>query len=104
MIRQSLHTFAIVSGRHARAQAVRIAHQAPTVPAAILERPIDLRAGADIGLSRARRDAIEDASVLRSGPRLSHGYAWIDAERSFRQALRSDGVLAMAHLGLSYTA
>jgi tetratricopeptide (TPR) repeat protein len=30
-----------------------------------------------------------------------HGYVWIEAARSFRQALRSDPDLALAHLGLS---
>ena len=30
-----------------------------------------------------------------------HGYVWIEAARSFHEALRLDPALAMAHLGLS---
>ena len=31
-----------------------------------------------------------------------HNYVWIEAARSFHQALRLDSQLALAHVGLSY--
>ncbi len=31
-----------------------------------------------------------------------HNYVWIEAARSFHQALESDANLALAHVGLSY--
>lgn len=76
---------------------------AMTVPSAIRERPIARLAG--IGsVHEALTTTSKDAQAFYDqGLAFLHGYAWIDAERSFRQALRLDPALAMAHLGLSIT-
>jgi len=74
------------------------------VPAELLERTVPLRDG--IGNSRepvttaseqARRFYDQGLNYLES-------YVWIEASRSFYQALRHDPNLAMAHLGLSRVA
>ncbi|HSL23081.1 MAG TPA: tetratricopeptide repeat protein [Vicinamibacterales bacterium] len=72
------------------------------VPRDVLERPIGLRN--DVGhvhevVTTASKDA---QSFYDQGLTLLHSYYWIDAARSFHQALRLDPALAMAHVGLSY--
>ncbi len=78
------------------------AHRVPTVPQELIERPVALRAG----IGRAH-DAVTTASAEAQGfydQGLSylHSFVWIEAARSFHQALRSDPGLALAHVGLSY--
>lgn len=67
----------------------------------ILERPVPLRAD---------RGEIHDPVTTRSkqaqafynqGIAYIHNYVWIEASRSFHQALRHDPKLAMAHVGLA---
>jgi tetratricopeptide (TPR) repeat protein len=103
MIRASLRTrvlFALataVMATPAWAQA-DLAH----VPEAILERPLPLRDG----IGRAHEDvttASKDAQAFYDqGLAYLHSYVWIEAARSFHQALRLDAKLAIAQLGLSY--
>src|SRR5215510_1290487 len=77
------------------------AHRMPVVPQAVLERPIDLRD--NIGTSH---DAIDGTTpqaqrFYDQGLSYLHNYVWIEAARSFNQALRLDPNLALAHSGLS---
>jgi tetratricopeptide (TPR) repeat protein len=72
------------------------------VPAELLERNLPLRTG--IGNSH---EAVTTASkqaqeFYDQGLNYLESYVWIEASRSFRQALRIDAKLAMAQLGLSY--
>jgi tetratricopeptide (TPR) repeat protein len=71
------------------------------VPREILERPVALRTG--IGNSH---DAVTTASkeaqaFYDQGLAYLHSYVWVEAARSFRQALRHDPDLALAWVGLS---
>jgi tetratricopeptide (TPR) repeat protein len=71
------------------------------VPREVLERPVPLRR--DIG------NAHEVVTTSKPGTQAYydqgldylHGYVWIEAARSFHEALRRDPELALAHLGLS---
>ena len=72
------------------------------VPREILQRPIELRAG--IGkVNDVVTTSSQDAQAFyNQGLAYLHSYIWIEAARSFNQALRQDSKLAMAYLGLSY--
>jgi tetratricopeptide (TPR) repeat protein len=72
------------------------------VPREVLERPVTLRQG--IGtVHEAVTTASPQAQAFHDqGLAYLHSFVWIEAARSFRQALRLDPKLAMAHLGLSY--
>jgi tetratricopeptide (TPR) repeat protein len=72
------------------------------LPRELVERPTSLRHG--IGtvhdpVTTVSRDA---QRFYDQGLACLHSFSWIDAARSFHQALRLDPGLAMAHLGLSY--
>ncbi len=72
------------------------------IPLSFLTRPIALRKG--IGnlrepLSTGSRPAQD---FYDQGLAYLQSYVWLEAARSFHQALRSDPKLAMAYLGLSY--
>jgi len=73
----------------------------PMVPSELLVRSIDVRTG--IGHAH---DAIEGISpeaqqYYDQGLSYLHNYVWIEAARSFNQALRLDAHLALAFVGLS---
>jgi tetratricopeptide (TPR) repeat protein len=87
------------------AQPIAHAHPIPVVPAELLSRPLPLRAN----IGRAH-DAVATASkeaqaYYDQGLVYLHGYVWIEAARSFNQALRLDPRLAIAHaeLSIAYT-
>src|SRR5689334_9228083 len=72
------------------------------VPEDILNRPVQLRRG--IG---SYHEAVTTSSALAQkfydqGTAYLHSYVWIEAARSFHQALRNDPKMAMAYVGLSY--
>jgi tetratricopeptide (TPR) repeat protein len=72
------------------------------VPLYVLERPLRLRDGigqAHEGVTTSSADA---QAYYDQGLAYHHSYEWIEAARSFNQALRLDPQLAMAYLGLSY--
>jgi tetratricopeptide (TPR) repeat protein len=76
-------------------------HVIPRVPQELLERPVTIRTG--IG---AAHDAVDAASpeaqrFYDQGLTYLHSYVWIEAARSFHQALRLDPALAIAHAMLS---
>jgi Tfp pilus assembly protein PilF len=71
------------------------------VPRDILERPVDLRPGVGNAHETVTTSSKAAQSFYDQGLNYLHGYVWIEAARSFRQALRSDPDLAMAYLGLS---
>lgn len=71
------------------------------VPPEILERPVNLRSGTGNSLDVATTSSSEALALYRQGLNYLHGYVWIEAARSFNQALRVDSSLALAHWGLS---
>jgi tetratricopeptide (TPR) repeat protein len=71
------------------------------VPTEILERPLTLRAGTGNSLDVATTSSSEAQQFYRQGLNYLHGYVWIEAARSFNQALRLDPQMALAHWGLS---
>lgn len=74
-----------------------------TFPAELLERPVALRAGTGAEtLSDPVTTSSKEAQAFYSqGVAYLHGYVFIEAARSFNQALRLDPKLAMAYVGLS---
>ncbi len=80
------------------------------VPKGLLEKPVALRdgngAGRGPGQSHdpATTASAEAQAFYDQGVAYLHSYVWIEAARAFRQALRHDPKLALAHLGLSRVA
>src|SRR5262245_58952437 len=71
------------------------------VPRAILERPVGLRSGTGNAHELVTTSSADAQAFYDQGLDYLHGYVWIEAARSFRQALRVDPGLAMAWIGLS---
>jgi tetratricopeptide (TPR) repeat protein len=96
------------------AQAADDPHAACTavgwVPQGLLDKPVALREGSGAGRGRGQvHDPVTTASAeaqafYDQGVAYLHSYVWIEAARAFRQALRLDSRLALAHLGLSRVA
>jgi tetratricopeptide (TPR) repeat protein len=101
---RALFAFIIAAvAQSARAQSVHTGtHERIHVPEEILERPLPLRDG----IGKAHEDVTtisKDAQAYYDqGLAYLHSYVWIEAARSFHEALRLDAKLAMARLGLSY--
>jgi tetratricopeptide (TPR) repeat protein len=71
------------------------------VPRDVLERPVVLRPGVGNAREIVTTAAPEAQALYDQGLNYLHGYVWIEAARSFHQALRVDPKLAMAWVGLS---
>jgi tetratricopeptide (TPR) repeat protein len=101
MIRASDRTVVVALIIAAAAQSSR-AQERILIPEEILERPLPLRNG----IGRAHEDVTTASKAAQAyydqGLAYLHSYVWIEAARSFHQALRLDPKLAMAQLGLSY--
>lgn len=72
------------------------------VPAELLERAISLRSGIGNSHEAVTTRSPEAQAFYDQGLNYLESYVWIEASRSFGQALRLDPELAMAYLGLSY--
>ena len=77
-------------------------HSVPSIPQALLERPVTLRAGIGVVHDDAATKNAEAQRFYDQGLAYLHNYVWIEAARSFHQALRLDSQLALAQVGLSY--
>lgn len=77
-------------------------HAIPSVPQELLERPVILRTGVGAFHDDAGTKNAEAQRFYNQGLAYLHNYVWIEAARSFNQALRLDPQLALAHVGLSY--
>ena len=77
------------------------AHPIPVVPAELLNRPLPLRANIGRAHDVASTSSKDAQAYYDQGLAYLHGYVWIEAARSFNQALRIDQHLAIAHAGLS---
>src|SRR5467141_3489054 len=73
------------------------------VPREILERPVPLRQGIGSVHEAVSTASQEAQAFYDQGLAYLHSYLWIEAARSFHQALRLDPNLAMAFLGLTDT-
>ena len=71
------------------------------VPREVLERPLPLRQGIGKLHEEVTTASPEAQSYYDQGLAYLHSYVWIEAARSFHQALRLDSSLAMAYVGLS---
>ncbi len=71
------------------------------VPRSVLDRPVERRQGTGNAHEAVTTVSAEAQAFCDQGLDYLHGYVWIEAGRSFRQALRHDPALAMAWLGLS---
>jgi tetratricopeptide (TPR) repeat protein len=71
------------------------------IPRELLERPLPLRPGIGKVHEEVTTRSPEAQAYYDQGLAYLHSYVWIEAARSFNQALRLDSSLAMAYLGLS---
>jgi tetratricopeptide (TPR) repeat protein len=71
------------------------------VPREVLERPVPLRPGIGNTHEAVTTSSADAQAFYDQGMNYLHGYVWIEAARSFRQALRLDPNLALAWVGLS---
>jgi tetratricopeptide (TPR) repeat protein len=76
-------------------------HQLPNVDQTLLARPIDLTSGIGRAHDPTGSSSPEAQRFFDQGLAYLHHYEWIDAARSFNQALRLDSRLALAWSGLS---
>lgn len=72
------------------------------MPQTLLERPLTLRTGIGRAHDAVVTTSADAQAFYDQGLAYLHAYVWIEAARSFHQALRSDPGLALAHVGLSY--
>jgi tetratricopeptide (TPR) repeat protein len=77
-------------------------HSVPAIPQELLERPVTIRTGIGSVHDDAGTKSAEAQRFYDQGLAYLHNYVWIEAARSFHQALRSDANLALAQVGLSY--
>lgn len=83
------------------AQPVVHAHPIPVVPTELLNRPLPLRANIGRAHDVVSTTSNDAQAYYDQGLAYLHGFVWIEAARSFNQALRIDPRLAVAHTGLS---
>jgi tetratricopeptide (TPR) repeat protein len=76
-------------------------HAISSVPQELLERPVTIRTGIGAAHDDAGTKSADAQRFYDQGLAYLHNYVWIEAARSFNQALRSDPNLALAHSGLS---
>jgi tetratricopeptide (TPR) repeat protein len=76
-------------------------HTIPVVPEELLQRPIPIRKGIGSIHQAVTTKSAEAQAYYDQGLTYLHSYVWIEAARSFNQALRLDGQIALAQAGLS---
>jgi len=67
----------------------------------VAERPVTLRTGIGSAHDAASTSSAQAQAFYDQGLAYLHSYVWIEAARSFNQALRIDPALALAHAGLT---
>ena len=77
-------------------------HSIPTVPQELLERAVAIRTGIGAVHDDAGTKSKEAQAFYNQGLAYLHSFVWIEAARSFHEALRHDSNLALAQVGLSY--
>ncbi len=76
-------------------------HGAAKVPEEVLSRPITRHAGLGNAHQRVTTTSADAQAFYDQGLAYLHSYVWVEAARSFRQALRADPHLGMAYVGLA---
>ena len=71
------------------------------VPIELLQRPIALMEGAGVVHDEVTTSSKKAQAFYDQGLAYLHSYVWVEAARSFHQALREDPKVAMAYVGLS---
>jgi tetratricopeptide (TPR) repeat protein len=94
--------FALVSDTTLAQTPAEHEHGPAEVPSEILERPLTLRDGHGVTHERVSTASESAQAFYDQGLAYLHSYVWIEAARSFHQALRLDANVAMAWIGLSY--
>jgi tetratricopeptide (TPR) repeat protein len=84
------------------ASAQEHAHAIPSIPQELLDRPVKLRSGIGKAHDAVSTRSADAQAFYDQGLAYLHGYVWIEAARSFNQALRIDSNLAIAHVGLTF--
>jgi tetratricopeptide (TPR) repeat protein len=74
----------------------------PPLSRDLVERPLPLRPGIGTAHDPIATKVTEAQAFYDQGLSYLHSYMWVEAARSFHQALRLDPKLAMADVGLSY--
>lgn len=69
------------------------------VPREILEKPLPIRSGIGQVAEKVSTTSAEAQAFYQQGAAYLHSYVWVEAARSFNQALRLDPKLAMAWVG-----
>ena len=84
--------------------AVLVAAQPAATPSltAIVQQPVPLRAGIGQAHEAATTTSKNAQAFYDQGLAYLHSFVWIEAARSFNEALRADDRVALAHVGLSY--
>jgi tetratricopeptide (TPR) repeat protein len=77
-------------------------HRMPPLPRGVIERPLPLRMGIGSAHDTVSTKDPQAQAYYDQGLAYLHSYMWIEAARSFHQALRIDPALAIAGVGLSY--
>lgn len=77
-------------------------HSIPSAPQELLERRVAIRSGIGSAHDDAGTKSKEAQAFYDQGLAYLHSFVWIEAARSFHEALRLDPNLALAHVGLSY--
>lgn len=73
-----------------------------SIPMELLERPLPLRSGIGSLRDPVTTQSKDAQAYYDQGVCYLHSYVWIEAARSFNEAIRLDPKLAMGYLGLSY--
>jgi tetratricopeptide (TPR) repeat protein len=92
---------ALQTGPPLAAEAQRDPATAGGLPA-ILQRPVPLRDGIGRAHEAVTTSSKRAQAFYDQGLAYLHSFFWIEAARSFNEALRADGRVALAHVGLSY--
>lgn len=77
-------------------------HHIPVVPDDVLTRAVVLRTGIGPAHDVVGTKSREAQAFYDQGLSYLHDYVWVEAARSFNQALRLDPKLALAQVGLSF--
>jgi tetratricopeptide (TPR) repeat protein len=102
MLRRSAIIIAVlVSGGSAPAHAQSHSPDIPSVPDALLSRPVPLRTGIGRAHDTVSTRVAEAQAFYDQGLAYLHGYMWIEAARSFNAALARDPQLAIAYAQIS---
>jgi len=80
-----------------------LSHPGGQVPREILARPVGLRTGIGTVHQAVTTSSSQAQAFYDQGLAYLHSYVWIEAARSFHQALRLDPNMAMAYAGLTDT-